>query len=74
MNIAGTTRSYNHRHKGRQSAFVVDNRHTGKPLASVVSNVSQLINENKFKQYTSRSFVHFGSLCTLEKNALDAQG
>ena len=36
---AGCTRSYNHRHKGRQSAFVVNSITTGKPLALVVSQV-----------------------------------
>jgi len=37
---AGCTRSYNHRHKGRQTAFIVNSRKTGKPLALVVSSVS----------------------------------
>ena len=36
---AGCTRSYNHRHKGRQSAFVVNSKVTGKPLTLVVSQV-----------------------------------
>jgi hypothetical protein len=37
---AGCTRSYNHRHRGRQTAFIVNSRKTGKPLALVVSSVS----------------------------------
>jgi hypothetical protein len=37
---AGCTRSYNHRHRGKQSAFVVNSRISGKPLALVVSKVS----------------------------------
>ena len=37
---AGCTRSYNHRHRGKQTAFVVSSRTTAKPLALVVSNVS----------------------------------
>lgn len=37
---AGCTRSYNHRHKGKQTAFIVSSRTTGKPLSLVVSNVS----------------------------------
>ncbi len=36
---AGCTRSYNHRHRGKQSAFVVNSRISGKPLALVVSRV-----------------------------------
>ena len=37
---AGCTRIYNYRHRGRQSAFVVNSKTTGKPLALVVSQVS----------------------------------
>jgi hypothetical protein len=37
---AGCTSSYNNRHRGKQSAFVVNNRVTGKPLALVVGKVS----------------------------------
>jgi hypothetical protein len=40
INGAGCTRSYNHCHKGKQTAFVVSSRTTGKSLALVVSNVS----------------------------------
>ena len=36
---AGCTRVYNNRHRGRQSAFVVNSKVTGKPLALVVSQV-----------------------------------
>jgi hypothetical protein len=36
----GCTRVYNNRHRGRQSAFVVNSRVTTKPLALVVSQVS----------------------------------
>jgi hypothetical protein len=36
----GCTRVYNNRHRGRQSAFVVNSRITTKPLALVVSQVS----------------------------------
>ncbi len=37
---AGCTHSYNHRHRGKQTAFVVSSRTTGKSLVLVVSNVS----------------------------------
>lgn len=47
---AGCTRSYNHRHKGRQSAFVVNSMNTGKPLALVVSQVS-LVGLVLYKDY-----------------------
>jgi hypothetical protein len=39
---AGCTRSYNHRHQGKQSAFIVNSIMTGKPLALVVSKVSNI--------------------------------
>jgi hypothetical protein len=37
---AGCTCSYNHRHRRKQSAFVVNSCISGKPLALVVSKVS----------------------------------
>jgi len=40
MDGAGCTRVYNHRHRGKQSAFIVNSITTGKPLALVVSQVS----------------------------------
>ena len=40
MDGAGCTRVYNHRHRGKQSAFIVNSIKTGKPLALVVSQVS----------------------------------
>lgn len=36
---AGCTRSYNHRHRGCQTAFIVNSRKTGRPLALVVSTL-----------------------------------
>ena len=36
----GCTRSYNHRHKGKQSLFIVNSKETGKPLTFVHSQVS----------------------------------
>ena len=43
MDGAGATRSYQHRHRGRQSAYVVNSKNIGKPLALVVSQVSCFI-------------------------------
>ncbi len=40
INGAGCTQIYNHRHRGKQTAFIVSSRTTAKSLALVVSNVS----------------------------------
>jgi hypothetical protein len=40
---AGATRSYNHRHRGKQSAFNAISMVTGKPLGIVVSQVSKAL-------------------------------
>jgi hypothetical protein len=60
MDGAGCTHVYNHRHRGKQSAFIVNSKTTGKPLALVVSQVSKRFHialhlDNHYQPFDSAS-------------------
>ena len=60
MDGAGCTHVYNHRHREKQSAFIVNSITTGKALALVVSQVSKqlhiaLHHDNHYQPFDSAS-------------------